>query len=42
MLGIFPESFLLLGVLVCVYGAGEADGVVGLVPHNRPGLGLRE
>ena len=42
MLGIFPESFLLLKVLVCVYGAGEADGVVGLVPHNRPGLGRRK
>ena len=37
MLGIFPESFLLLGVPVCVYGAGEADGVGWARPSQSPG-----
>ena len=43
MLGIFPESFLLPGVSVCVCGEGEPGGVAnGLVPRNRPGLGRRK
>ena len=43
MLGIFPESFPLLGVPVCVCGEGETDGAeAGLILHNRPGLGQFE
>ena len=43
MLGIFPESFLLLGVPVCVCGEGETDGAeAGLILRNRPRLGRRE
>ena len=43
MLGIFPESFLLLGVPVCVCGEGETDGAeAGLILRNRPGLGRRK
>ena len=43
MLGIFPESFLLLGVPVCVCGEGETDGAeAGLILRNRLGLGRRE
>ena len=43
MLGIFPESFLLLEVSICVCGEGEPGGVAnGLVPRNRPGLGRRK
>ena len=43
MLGIFPESFLLLGVPVCVCGEGETDGAeAGLTLRNYPGLGRCE
>ena len=43
MLGIFPESFPLLGVTICVCGEGETDGAeAGLILRNRPGLGQRE
>ena len=44
MLGIFPESFPLLGVTICVCGEGETnDGAeAGLILRNRLGLGRRE
>ena len=43
MLGIFPESFPLLGVTICVCGEGETDGAeAGLILRNRPGLGQCE
>ena len=43
MLGIFPESFLLLGVPVCVCGEGETDGAeAGLILSKHLGLGRRK
>ena len=43
MMGIFPESSLLLVVPVCVCGEGETDGAeAGLILRNHPGLGRRE
>ena len=43
MLGIFPESFPLLGAPICVCGGGETDGAeAGLILRKHPGLGRRK